>query len=290
MTIKKLVVGSMFSMLLGSEMAASDEEKQINLNLTFHIMREIEMNVQGNNLNNNHINKKLLEYQVLPEVNRIWAQADIKWSIVKVYDESVVKENYEGLPVGFPTDFERLKSIVENAKRDNQGKSDPRRLVPLFSFMRSENKIKFSDFGANDFHVYIFPFIGNTSQGNAMRKSDISKNSFGFHTIVGSWTNKHNRGRQAKKFAIIEEWSQWTDIKHGSLSRTISHELGHVLGLGHNQCIGNCLMGPVKGGGRQGYMLDEKQIRKARKTAAKRYSGLCKPLKSCGYSGKMTLF
>ena len=264
-------------------------EKKINLNLTVHIMRDIEMNVKGHYLNNNHITKQLLDEQVLPEVNKIWSQADIKWNLVKVYDELVVKENYEIIPLGFPTNFEGLKKIVENAKRDNQGKSDPKRLVPLFLFMKPENKIKFSNFGTNDFHVYIFPFIGNTSQGNAMRKSNIANSSLGFHTVVGSWSNKHNRGGQAKKTEIVEGWNQWTYIKYGSLSRTISHELGHVLGLSHNQCIGNCLMGPIKGG-RQGYMLDEKQIKIARKFAHMRYFNLCKPLKICGYSGKMALF
>ena len=60
-------------------------------------MRDIEMNVKGHYLNNNHITKQLLDEQVLSEVNKIWAQADIKWNLVKVHDELVVKENYESL-------------------------------------------------------------------------------------------------------------------------------------------------------------------------------------------------
>ena len=74
------------------------------------------MNINGHNINNNHITKKLLYDQVLPEVNKIWSQANIKWNLVKVYDELVVKENYEIIPLGFPANFEGLKKIVENAK------------------------------------------------------------------------------------------------------------------------------------------------------------------------------
>ena len=69
------------------------------------------------------------------------------------------------------------------------------------------------------------------------------------------------------------------------LRRTIAHEIGHVIGLRHNRCEGNCLMGP-----KHGYKLSNKQIRRARNFAKKRIGNNCKPLKICGYRGKMKFF
>ena len=156
--------------------------------------------------------------------------------------------------------------------------------------MQPENRIKLSEFGQNNFHIYLYPFIGNTSQGNAMRRNRDTGNFLGFHTVIGTWTNKHNRGGIPERFKIVEDWDKWTKIKRGSLSRTIAHELGHVLLLGHNQCEGNCLMGPIRGKGKQGYKLTNKQIRRARNIAKKRITNNCKPLKICGYNGKMKFF
>ena len=59
--------------------------------------------------------------------------------------------------------------------------------------MQPGNRIKLSKFGQNNFHVYLFPFIGKTSQGMAMRKNRDTRNFLGFHTVIGTWTNKHNR-------------------------------------------------------------------------------------------------
>ena len=155
-------------------------------------------------------------------------------------------EKDTNIPDGFPRSFEKLKNIVEKARRDSSGRSDPRRQTPLFLFMQPENKIKLSEFGQNNFHIYLYPFIGNTSQGNAMKRNRDTGYFVGFHTVIGTWTNKHNRGGIPERFKIVEDWDKWTKIKRGSLSRTIAHELGHVLRLRHNQCEGYCLMGKNK--------------------------------------------
>jgi len=103
-----------------------------------------------------------------------------------------------------------------------------------------------------------------------MKKDKDTGNSLGFHTVLGTWTNKHNKGKIPERVKIVEDWEKWTKIKRGSLSRTIAHELGHVLFLKHHQCEGNCLMGPAKGKGRQGYKLTKRQIEISRKIAKKR--------------------
>ena len=270
------------------EASLTNGQETLNLKLYVHIMRNITMNVKGVRMSNDHISKETIENKVMPELNKIWDQADIAWDLIEVYYENVLKNGYKYIPEGYPKSFENLKLIVEKAKRDRNGKSDPRRLRPLFLFMQPGNRIKPSEFGQNNFHVYLYPFIGNTSQGNSMIGRD--GDSFGFHTVIGSWTNKHNKGGIPERVKIVEDWKKWTKIKRGSLSRTFAHELGHVLGLQHKKCEGNCLMGPIIGKGKQGYKLTKKQIEIARKIAKKRINKNCKPLSFCGYYGSMRLF
>ena len=142
---------------------------------------------------------------------------------------------------------------MENATRDENGHSDDARLAPLYSFMDPNYRSRRSQLGTNLFHIYIYPFIGNTSQGNAMR-------DFGFHTVVGSWSNKHNGGGVPARRKNTESPSNCVD---GSLGRTIAHELGHVLSLQHNQCT-NCLMDSC------GYKITSSQISTARAEAKNR--------------------
>ncbi|WP_019028563.1 hypothetical protein [Colwellia piezophila] len=78
---------------------------------------------------------------------------------------------------------------------------------------------------------------------------------------MGTWSNKDNKGGVPIKTLVTEKHDAF---KRGSLSRTIAHELGHVLNPRHKKCDINCLMG----GKRQGYLLTNKQIEKSR-TAAK---------------------
>lgn len=106
--------------------------------------------------------------------------------------------------------------------------------------------------------IYLFPFVGNTSQGNAM-------SGFDYHTIAGTWSNKHNGGGGPEKTLLVENHNFFV---RGSLSRTISHELGHVLSLKHDPCSGDCLMA----GGPNGYSLSNAQIAAARFEALNRSS------------------
>ena len=280
--MKHLLIIIISILLLSSPVTG---QETINLKLHVHIMRDIEMRVKGESMTNDHISKENIANEVLPEVNRIWSQANINWELAGVYDEDAVKKGYRQIPAGYPKNYKKLKNIVEKARRDSSGKSDPRRLIPLFLFMQPGNRIKPSEFGQNNFHVYLYPFIGNTSQGNAMKKDKDTGNSLGFHTVLGTWTNKHNKGKIPERVKIVEDWEKWTKIKRGSLSRTIAHELGHVIGLRHKRCEGYCLMGP-----KHGYKLTNKQIRRARNIAKKRSTNNCKPLKICGYRGKMKFF
>ena len=179
-------------------------------------------------------------------MNAIWEQAKIKWVIESIVEEDVVKD----------VSYEHSVYYIAHCVRDEEGHSDPARLPILYSLMQPEYRSQGDEIGKNLFHVYIFPFTGNTSQGNAMK-------GFDCHSIVGSWSNKHNGGGVPEKTLLTEDHN---DFDRGSLSRTASHELGHVLGLRHGECPYNCLMS----GGSNGYSLTEAQIAEARLEATLR--------------------
>ncbi len=208
------------------------EKADIKLNLRVHLMQSnawihplgAEMDMW--------VTRTDVEQIIIPEINSIWRQARIEWTIEDIINESI--SEYSG--------FEQDIEYIVNSERDSNGRSDPARLPLLYNLMDPLYLSSESELASNLFHIYIFPFIGNTSQGNAM-------NSFGFHSVVGCWTNKHNGGQNPEETLLTESQSEFI---RGSLSRTISHELGHVLGLSHS-CY-NCLMYS------RGYDLNDAQI------------------------------
>ena len=222
------------------------ERSVIELNLRIHIMQDISMSHSSGVIMGSWVTSNDVMEIIVPEINTIWEQADIKWIIESIVEEDVVKgDNYEESII-----------FIASTKRDSEGHSDPARLPHLFSLMQPEYMSTADELGENLFHIYLFPFIGNTSQGNAM-------SNFNYHSVVGTWTNKHNGGGLPEKTLLTEDHSSFD---RGSLSRTISHEIGHVLDLNHNECNSDCLMG----GGSSGYSLTEGQITHARLAALDR--------------------
>ena len=210
-------------------------------------MKDIRMQHPKGPMMETWVTEEMLRKQVVPEVNQIWASARIRFSIEQVFYEPVTKA----------PDYEEQLEIIINAKRDSRGKSDPARLKPLFNMMDPDNRSPMGSTHGPLYHIYLFPFIGNTSQGNAMAK-------YGYHSVVGVWTNKHNRGEAPEPVLLSEPWQRF---RRGSLARTIAHELGHVLGLRHKTCEVECLMsGTVS----NGYLLTERQIVTARQSAMER--------------------
>ena len=72
-----------------------------------------------------------------------------------------------------------------------------------------------------EFHVWLLPYIGKTSQGRANREP-----GWGAAVTVGLWSDKY--GSLTKRALTGGET---TEI--GSLAKTVAHELGHSLGIGH---------------------------------------------------------
>ena len=224
-----------------------DKGKTIyELNLRIHLMRDITMNHSTGLPMDSWVSVSDVTDTIIVEINAIWQQADIHWLIESIIEEDVVKDDT----------YEESIAFIANTKRDSEGHSDPARLPHLYSLMQPQYMSTADEIGKNLFHIYLFPFIGNTSQGNAMR-------DFNFHSVVGTWTNKHNGGGIPEKTLLTENQNLFN---RGSLSRTISHEIGHVLNLHHNECNSNCLMG----GGSSGYSLTDAQIAAARLAALDR--------------------
>lgn len=225
----------------GNEVETIEEQEEdtfspINLNIRVHIMKDIVMIHPSGTVMDSWVTTEQVRETIIPEVNSIWQQAGINWVVESVIEEDVVKGGT----------YEEAINFLVNTIRNSNGNSDPERLPHLFSLMQPQYMSKEEELGKNLFHIYLFPFIGNTSQGNAMR-------DFNFHSVVGTWTNKHNGGDIPEKTLLTENQSTFD---RGSLSRTISHEIGHVLTLNHNECAYGCLMAGTQS---DGYFLTDDQ-------------------------------
>ena len=226
-----------------SETEIESQLENINLNLRVHLMQsEPWVHPTGTEMSS-WVTPSDIENIVIPELNRIWEQARITWNIESIIEEEIFK--YDG--------YESSIEFIINTKRDEDGRSDPNRLPPLYYLMQPKHRSSASELNSNLYHIYLFPFIGNTSQGNAMR-------NFGYHSVVGVWTNKFNYGGIPEKTYLKEDPNNFV---RGSLSRTISHELGHVLQLRHT--CNPCLMGS------KGYNVLSEQIDISRAEALRRY-------------------
>ena len=88
---------------------------------------------------------------------------------------------------------------------DENGQSDPNRLPILYNLIPESTRIT-SD--TQLFKIYIFPFIGNRAQGNAMK-------SFGNNSVVSAWSNKwtskYTDGIPIK-VRLTEDWAAFENL------------------------------------------------------------------------------
>jgi hypothetical protein len=216
----------------------------LNLNLRVHIMQSEPWVHRSDTSMASWVKSDVVTNEIIPELNSIWQVAGIVWHVENIIEEPIV--TYWGYE-------EDIKYIVDS-ERDGMGRSDPARLPLLYNLMQPNYRSTNDVVDGNLFHIYLFPFIGNTSQGNAM-------GNFGWHSVVGTWSNKHNYGGTPEVTLLAEDK---TNFVRGSLSRTIAHELGHVLSLKHD--CENCLM---RG---KGYQMFQYQIDGSRNAAIERLS------------------
>ena len=241
-----VIIGGILGLLFGLGIIGSKSGiilDKLKLKLRVHIMKTQPFPHQLGIMMNSWVTSDDFDNIIIKEVNKIWSQANIYWEIESIIEENIIKHKK----------YQESINFIANTERDANGKSNPERLIHLYDLMDPNNKSTNHELDTDLFHIYLFPFIGNKSQGSAMRK-------YGFHSVVGTWSNKHNNGGVPEQTLLIEDQDSFY---RGSLSRTIAHELGHVLNLTHEQCF-NCLM---KG---KGYGITQEQINISRKEAKRR--------------------
>jgi hypothetical protein len=207
----------------------------IEVPLRFHIVGGLEMEQRGQRMDSWIIDRDVAT--VLADVNRIWRPAGIVWRSDGVFRQVVPESESRS----------RAIATLQHAKRDDQGKSDPKRLRRLLEVIDLGNE------SANAVDVYFVPYLGQTALGNAKPKKG--------RVVIGQWGDKVSRGKDAPVKNLLVETGGY---RHGSIGRTLAHELGHILGLRHPDPKTQTVFGRLMGGRRKGEALTPDEIALAR--------------------------
>ncbi len=239
----KLIQGLFFTLLFSLTPVALGQH-QINVPIRFHIVEDLTMHKKGVVMNNwiSHID---IERVVVPAVNKIWLPANIVFEA-----ESIVRQK-----ALTPVNKKVLIDNIVNARRDKNGKADPQRIKNLNQLIDWQGHDK------DIINVYLVPYLGETSQGNAAKRKN--------RVFISQWTDKPSKAKLSpKKFTLVEQ----EPFKKGSFSRTLAHELGHILGLKHPNKQQQTQFGLLMGGKKAGYTLTPVHIKNARFRAEKLFS------------------
>jgi hypothetical protein len=225
-----------FSLSSGSSQTnpPSAPSEKFTLRLRIHLTTGLSMTKKGMNMSN-WITPKMIEENVLPEVNRIWSQANIEWILDGIQDCPTKDTNRD-----------QVVAYVLATQRDSEGHGDPERIQKYLSILpidQEEDRVV---------NIYAVPYLGGTSQGNACK---------GARILLGEWTDKPSGGKLPPQKCLLVEPEPFVK---GSFGRTMAHELGHILGLHHPK---EREAPQLMGGG--GYILTEEQKSTAREKAYK---------------------
>jgi hypothetical protein len=203
----------------------------------FHLIADMDMAKKGVAMTH-WMTPEMIKTTVMPEVNRIWAPAKIEWTLSGVTPGTTRSEGRSD-----------VIAYLLAATRDSDGRGDPERIKKLLGILNEDQK------DARAVNIYVIPYLGGTSQGNTQPAQR--------RIIMGQWTDKPSRGeRPPEKCLLVED----RPFKQGSFSRTVAHELGHILSLKHPEKNVPPFQ-RLMGGTQQAYDLTDDEIAAARKTA-----------------------
>jgi len=214
----------------------------IRLPLRVHLITNFELNKRDVRMGV-WVTADDVQKSLLPEVNRIWKEAGIEWVL-----ESVVSQGVASVP-----DHEQAVADILNARRDMVGKEAGKRMKRLRALCAVENR------SPEMYHLYLVPYLGQTFQGIAKLSGNFS--------VVGVWTDKPSKGKLPPRKSLLVEKGPF---QIGSIARTISHELGHNLGLIHPDKLKQKHFSRLMGGRKPGNGLIAKEVAVARKHALAR--------------------
>ncbi len=229
-------------------------EPCLELPIRFHLLSDITMEKAGVQMGM-WVTAEDVTDHIVPEMNRIWEPAGIRWVV-----ESVVSEESVDIP--------NKRTVIENIQEsDRTTTTFVSEIESLFPLETRHPAI---------LNVNLFPFLGETRQGFAFLgggwESGIP-NDGGNRAYVGVWTDKPSRGVDPpQQFPLTEALP--FDI--GSIARTCSHEVGHNLRLGHPDTSTQVVFNRLMGGIQHGYVLIEDEIDSSRAVAMNRLDAIAR--------------
>lgn len=232
-------------LLLAACVGLKENDTRVVVPVKFHIVTDMPMTKDGLVMDS-WVSEADIKETVLPEINRIWAPAGISFKSEKIsFSRSLAPDN--------KTD---LVNYIVQAGRDSAGKSDPERIRKL------NQLIDWSQHSQTAINVYLVPYLGETSQGNARRKSK--------RIFLGQYSDKSTRAKRPPKPAKLTEDRPF---QIGSLSRTLAHEIGHILRLKHPDKKTQAEFQLLMGGKKQGYTLRRQDKETALRSAQELVGG-----------------
>jgi hypothetical protein len=233
-----LLAALLLAPLHAAEPSPAPDAEWFRIPIRIHLITDLPMTKKGVAMTN-WLTPEMIEKTVLPEVNRIWSGAKIEWMLNGMAPAATKPEGRE----------ETIIHLLQ-AKRDSEGKADPERVRKLETILKSDD----ADRGSVNIHV--IPYLGGASQGVASTGKR--------RVIISQWTDKPSRGLRPPQRCLLVELGEF---QQGSFSRTLAHELGHVLSLDH-PTKGEAPFHRLMGGTDPGNELTDEEKTTARKRAA----------------------